>query len=408
MIDLRNAASTTVYGSGGGYSYGNDTYLFAKGAGQDTINDYDSTAGNIDTVKLIGLLPSQISFVRELGSNGVPTSDLVIKVKDTNDSLRISNYYASPIYKIEKFAFEDGSVLGTAELDAAQFLPTGATLYSTNSSDMIDLRNAASTTVYASGGGYSYGNDTYLFAKGAGQDTINDYDSTAGNIDTVKLIGLLPSQISFVRELGSNGVPTSDLVIKVKDTNDSLRISNYYASPIYKIEKFAFEDGSVLDNFVPGSSGNDTLTGTTGNDLLDGGAGADLLAGGAGHDIYVMGRSYGTDNVVENDVTAGNTDVVQFQGDIAADQLWFQQVANNLEVSIIGTADKMVIQDWYLNSANHIEQFKTAADAKLLIDGNVQNLVNAMASFAPPAAGQTTLPPIYQEKLSMVIASNWK
>jgi Ca2+-binding RTX toxin-like protein len=384
VFDLRASSNDTVQR----YANSNDTYLFAKGAGQDTINDYDPTAGNIDTIRMVGLLPSQISYAREVDSYGNPTGDLLIKVVDSNDSLRIKNYYASPAYKIEKLTFDDGSTLGVADLDAAVF----------------DLRAASNDIVQR----YANSNDTYLFAKGAGQDTINDYDPTAGNIDTVRMVGLLPSQISYAREVDSYGNPTSDLVIKVKDTNDSLRIKNYYASPAYKIEKLTFDDGTVLDNFVTGSNGNDTLTGTTGNDLLDGGAGNDLLVGGTGNDTYIMGRSYGTDNVIENDVTTGNKDVVHFLGDIAADQLWFQQVENNLEVSIIGTGDKMVIKDWYLNEANHIEQFQTAADAKLLIDANVQNLVNAMASFAPPAAGQTTLPPTYQENLSTVIAANWK
>ena len=121
-----------------------------------------------------------------------------------------------------------------------------------------------------------------------------------------------------------------------------------------------------------------------------------------------MSRGYGVDTVIENDAMAGNTDIAQFLTGIAADQIWFQQVGNNLEASIIGTADKLVIQDWYLDSANHVEQFKTTDGAKTLVDSNVQNLVNAMASFAPPAAGQTTLPQNYQDALAGVIAANWQ
>jgi hypothetical protein len=37
----------------------------------------------------------------------------------------------------------------------------------------------------------------------------------------------------------------------------------------------------------------------------------------------------------------------------------------------------------------------------------VQNLVNAMASFQPPAAGQTMLMPSYQNALAAVIAASW-
>ena len=128
----------------------------------------------------------------------------------------------------------------------------------------------------------------------------------------------------------------------------------------------------------------------------------------SGNDTYILGRGYAADTIIENDTTAGNTDIAQFLTGVAADQIWFQKVGNNLETSIIGTADKLVVKDWYLGAANRVEQFKTTDGAKTLIDSNVQNLVNAMASFAPPAAGQTTLPTNYQTNLAPVIAANWQ
>ena len=142
---------------------------------------------------------------------------------------------------------------------------------------------------------------------------------------------------------------------------------------------------------------------------MDGQGGTDTLTGGAGNDTYVLGRGYGADTAIENDATAGNTDMAQFLSGIATDQLWFKQVSgtNNLEVSIIGTSDKLTVKDWYVGAANHIEQFKTS-DGKTLLDSKVQNLVNAMAAFAPPSAGQTSLPSNYHAALDSVIAANWQ
>jgi Ca2+-binding RTX toxin-like protein len=151
-----------------------------------------------------------------------------------------------------------------------------------------------------------------------------------------------------------------------------------------------------------------TILGNSGANSLNGGAGNDTLQGGKGNDTYRLGRGYAADTVVENDATAGNTDIAQFLTGVAADQIWFKKVGNNLEASIIGTSDKLVVKDWYLGSANQVEQFKTTDGAKTLLDSNVQNLVNAMASFAPPAAGQTTLPTSYQISLAPVIAANWQ
>lgn len=69
--------------------------------------------------------------------------------------------------------------------------------------------------------------------------------------------------------------------------------------------------------------------------------------------------------------------------------------------------DKSVISNWYSGSGYHIEQFKTA-DGKTLLDSQVNNLVEAMAAFAPPAAGQSTLAADYQTALNPVIAANWQ
>ena len=129
--------------------------------------------------------------------------------------------------------------------------------------------------------------------------------------------------------------------------------------------------------------------------------------GGTGNDTYWLGRGYGPDSITENDTTAGNTDVARFDASVATDQLWFRKVSNNLEVSIIGTTDKLTMTNWYLGNQYHVEQFKTS-NGKTLLDSQVQNLVSAMAAFAPPAAGQTTLPASYASSLNTVIAANWQ
>ena len=54
----------------------------------------------------------------------------------------------------------------------------------------------------------------------------------------------------------------------------------------------------------------------------------------------------------------------------------------------------------------HVEQFKTA-QGQILLDTQVENLVTAMAAFAPPAAGQTTLSQTTRDALTPVLAANW-
>ncbi|MGJ7611540.1 MULTISPECIES: S8 family serine peptidase [unclassified Variovorax] len=164
--------------------------------------------------------------------------------------------------------------------------------------------------------------------------------------------------------------------------------------------------GNALNNRLVGNAQANSLSGGAGNDWLDGAGGDDTLNGGSGSDVYLMGRGYGVDRIGENDATPGHVDVALFAATVEIDQLWFRQAGSDLEVSLVGTADKLVIEKWYLGSQYHVEQFKSA-NGKTLVDSQVQNLVQAMAGFAPPTSGQTTLPANYQSSLAPVIAANW-
>jgi trimeric autotransporter adhesin len=155
-----------------------------------------------------------------------------------------------------------------------------------------------------------------------------------------------------------------------------------------------------------GNATQNTLRGNAAANRLDGGAGSDLLVGGAGGDTYVLGRGYGNDSVYEYDPTPGVVDTALFEGDIAAEQLWFRRVGSSLEVSVIGTTDKLSISGWYSASAYRIEEFKTSG-GQTLLESQVQNLVDAMAGFAPPAMAQTYLSQTYSDALSPTIAANW-
>ncbi|MEK7323495.1 MAG: S8 family serine peptidase [Pseudomonadota bacterium] len=257
------------------------------------------------------------------------------------------------------------------------------------------------------------GNDS--LNGGTGNDTLNGgagADSLMGSLgnDTYHI----DNSLDVITENAGEGTDTV-LVTGTTFTSYTLGVNmenlNFSLAPSM-INGTGNELGNVIsgntgNNNLSGGVGNDTLNGSAGNDILDGGLGSDRLNGGTGNDTYLLGRGYGGETVTENDATTGNTDVAQFLSDIAIDQIWFRRLSNNLEVSVIGTNDKLTIGNWYSGNAYHIEQFKTAG-GKTLLDSQVDNLVNAMAAFAPPAAGQTTLPPNYQTQLNPVIAANWQ
>ncbi|MBU3696300.1 calcium-binding protein [Dechloromonas sp.] len=159
------------------------------------------------------------------------------------------------------------------------------------------------------------GADTYLFGKGSGQDTVNNYDSDAvgTNTDAVQFAAdLTTSDITLLRS-------SDDLVIGIKGTGDSLRIQSYFyqdGAYGYVLENLKFADGTVWDintvkskvltagsdndtligyataDSLSGLAGDDTLYGRAGNDTLDGGTGDDQLYGEDGDDVLLGGAQY--------------------------------------------------------------------------------------------------------------------
>ncbi|MDD3608545.1 MAG: putative Ig domain-containing protein, partial [Halothiobacillaceae bacterium] len=468
--------SDTLDGQGGddwlNGGQGDDIYVFGRGYGRDTVWDYDGTAGNRDVVRLEpGIVSSDVRVTRD-GAN------LILNL-DSGEQLVLSNWYIDPANRIEELHFADGTVWDAAQLGAAavfegtqgndalgvgyttegvhfQGLAGDDQLSSSVGDDWLD-GGEGNDTLYASDGADildggqgndtlngGSGNDTYLFGQGYGQDTIWDYDQSAGNHDRIQLgDGIDPSHVEFTRD-------ANHLILGLEG-GERLVIQNWYIDPANRIEELLFADGTVWDaarmsaeavyegtqandalglgwttepvhmrglggddqlsssegnDWLEGGAGNDTLYAANGADILDGGAGRDWLDGGLGNDTYHFGVDYGQDTIWDYDWNADNTDTVVFGNDVSVDQLWFRRVGNNLEVSLIGRDDALTINNWYAGDANHIEIFRTA-DGKQLLDDQVDALVNAMASFAPPAAGQTTLPPSYQSALMPVLSANW-
>ncbi len=164
--------------------------------------------------------------------------------------------------------------------------------------------------------------------------------------------------------------------------------------------------GDAGGDRLSGMDGADFLFGDTGDDVLDGGLGKDRMMGGIGSDSYLFGRGYGSDWIIENDLAIRNVDKVEFLADIRSDQIWFQHKGDDLEISILGTTDKLIIQDWYLGSGHHIEQFKVS-DGLMLVDDEVEDLVSAMAEFQSPPLGQVVLSTTQQATLGSLISSLW-
>lgn len=261
------------------------------------------------------------------------------------------------------YSYLSAYILG-ANVERGRILASGA----------ADLTgNAAANLIYAGAG-------NNRIDGAAGNDTVNYQYATSGV--TVSL------EVTTAQATGGSG---SDTLVSIEHLTGST-----YADTL---------TGNAGANTIQGGGGNDTIAGAAGNDSLRGGLGNDHLSGGTGNDTYLFARGDGQDVIAESDATVGNRDVATFES-IQANQLWFRHVDDDLEISIIGTSDKVLVDGWYSGAAQRVEEIR--AGSALLVDTRVQNLVDAMAAFSPPASGQTTLPAAYQTALAPVIAANWQ
>ncbi|WP_272940356.1 calcium-binding protein, partial [Pseudomonas coronafaciens] len=351
---------------------GSDTYVLRKGSGQDQINNYtsdDKTAQKIDKVKLDGLNPADITVHREY-------NDLVIQIKSTGDSIRVNSHFnqdGDSVYAVDQLQFADSTVWDGAKLKTEVLKTTGDndtiigyqtadqlfglagndTLSGRGGDDFLDggagkdtlngeegsdtLLGGADNDTLSGGEGNDLldggtgndslagglGSDTYVFRRGSGQDTIYNSVSNEANTDiqdVIVLEGLKPEDVVMRRE-------SDDLIIQIKDTNDSVRVSGHFSSYVaynYAIDQVKFADGSVWDtsfiksalltgnagddnitgyetaDTLKGLRGNDTLSGRAGDDVLDGGDGRDTLNGEDGNDTLLGGAG--------NDMLSGGND----------------------------------------------------------------------------------------------------
>ena len=390
---------------------GNDVFEYTKGDGQDTIDASDLRTAD-DTLRLHGIDASQVSLMQ---SNGH-----LFLLMPGGDQIALYNYFAADTTidgeaadaKIDHIVFDNGDNWDQATI--AQKLNAAANNQPPTINHGLPPLNAMADTPFS-----------YVIPA----DTIIDPDAGDSVTYSLTLQGgaALPSWLTFdaaTRTL--SGTPTVDeagslsLVVWGTDnyghSTGLLASMTVTAGPTAPPSSYTYnytmpngQGGITVGGNAPynimGNDSANTITGNDGPNVLNGAGGNDTLKGGNGADTYFIGINSGVDTIVENDTTAGVIDILQWGDGVANDQLWFRHVANNLEISVIGTNNKAIIKDWYSGSATQVEQIW--AGDKMLSSANVDSLVNAMASFAVPQSGQTTLPPSYQTVLNPVIAANW-
>ena len=252
-----------------------------------------------------------------------------------------------------------------------------------------------------------------------------------GSGDTIRFgAGIAAADIQVIRD-------GAHLLLNHSNGSDQLKVENWYTNGNkYRIETVEFADGTVWDvdtvharglivngtegsdslkglkyhtNTLLGGGGDDTLTAHTHSrhTTLHGGTGTDRMVGSYYEDTYLFNLGDGQDVVAEQGYEYGSGDTIQVGAGIAKEQLWFERAGSDLRISVIGLDDNVTVENWYGSSKYQIEEIETASGA-VLSNGQVDQLVQAMASFSAPAAGETTLSGAMENDLLPVIAASWQ
>jgi Ca2+-binding RTX toxin-like protein len=394
----------TVVGSG------SDTFLFAKGDGHDTIDNPGSGFDREDVLRLVDILPSEITIGRNANA-------LVIGIPSTGDTVTAlwqfwGDSRPGQNMGVSSIVFADGTVwdrdtiranaltwLGTPGNDNIGAPTNGFNIDAGRGDDYIPLQGN--------------GSDTILFAKGDGHDTIDNPGSGFDREDTLKLVDALPSDVSLVRSGNA-------LLVSIPSTGDSINLlwqfwGDTRPGQNQGVSNIVFADGTVwtrdqIRSFALGSTGNDTLTGTSGNDTFFGSSGSDTMIGGGGYDTYRINSDIGL--VTINNASPSGvlpSGEVDFGSGITGENLWFAQNGNDLQVDLLGTTKALTVAGWFAgNSSAQVDHFATSDELKL--DSGLTQLVNAMATFSAnnPGFNPTTATQMPNDAtLQNVIASAW-
>ena len=377
--------------------YGNDTYVWNLGDDLDTIED--------DAGQNTLLFGNGISF-NDLDFNMLGNNLLITVNGDKNQGVQINNFLnENDLYKIEYLKFSDGTSIYLPDLGLNMaYGATDDTINGTYNDDTIIAGNGNDTVNAGDGNDSIYGGkgndalnggngrDSYYYNLGDGYDTITE---TRGNDKIIFGEGISINNLSF-RQDGSD----LDILIN-NDVSQGVTVKDFYSGTNYQVETLQFADGSTFNlstqgitlqqtdaddtvngtsynDVIYGNGGHDTINAGEGNDTIVGGIGNDILNGGNGDDTYIYNLGDGFDTITES----GGNDKIVFGEGISQSDLSFEQIGNDLKISVNGKDDKGIqINDHFRYDDSKVETIEFH-DGSTLDISNADQLIQAMNSFS--------------------------
>ncbi len=253
------------------------------------------------------------------------------------------------------------------------------------------------------------GND--VLDGAAGDDTLR-YEGASNGFDTVSggsgfdvlQGGTGDDVIGLTRFDANNGIERIDggMNTDIISGGSGAQVLDFSNVELMSIERI---DGGAGNDQITGSAGADVIVGGAGKDRLIGGIGADWLSGQSGADTYRFAPGSGVDTIDEQGAL-GNTDVVAFDGDVTKEDLWLFRRDDDLVLGQVGRDDAVTIENWYAEDTQQIERIEVAGS--VLLSNQVDQLVAAMAAFAPPTGVGGVYTQAMNDDVLPVIAAAWQ
>ncbi|WP_299328397.1 calcium-binding protein [Parasphingopyxis sp.] len=332
-----------------------DTYEFSYGDGNDVIREpvHNDAGGNDKIVFDDTVTRSDLSFQRE-------DNDLVILIDGgVGGSITVEGQFTQHNWEvwraIETIEFLDSS---SAVVDSMSYQDIVDVLTTGGAGDDYLKGSIFNDTLHGGPGNDTLvgadGSDTYLFNLGDGDDVIIEGESYVLNphFDTLHFgTGIFFDDLTFERS-------GTDLVITHSGGDRVTLVSQFsFGTTDKSVDQITFAeatettltDTDLRQMFMKGTAGDDVIVGYGTADIIEGGYGDDELWGEDGADTYVFNIGDGVDTIYE-DVDNANyseNDTVQFGENIAWEDLIFARDGNELQISIAGTQDKIIIpKEW--------------------------------------------------------------
>ena len=353
---------------------GGDTYIYRVGSGNDTIAE-GSDSSATDTIRLINLNPSDVTLTRS-------AQNLIVAINATGETITVVGHFYGTFEGIEQIAFADGTTWDRPTiLSNAWIRGTSGndTLNGTSDPDTVD-GGAGNDALNGGAGG-----DIYIFGVGSGIDTIGE-NSDSGATDTVRLVGLNPSDVT----LGRTG---QDLIISINSTGETLTVVGHFYGTFEGIEQIVFADQTVWNRStigqeapMMGTAGNDSMYGQWADvdEAFLGGLGNDYLEGHGGNDTYIFRLGDGQDTVADWG-SSTDIDVLKFgpgilSGNVSVTELSF----NDIRLTIGGTTDTVTLGLQLSGIWGGVDQVRFA-------DGTVWDRATLLQKATTPTSGNDTI-----------------